>query len=378
MTYFDCAATSFPKPPEVREAVIRAIEKEGGNAGRGAHALSLAATERVYSCREVTARFIGSAHPETVVFTMNATYALNIAIKALIKPRSRVVCTSFEHNSVIRPLTAMGCRITRIDPRAGEDEFIASLRREIARRTDAVVITHASNVIPLSVPVGRAAVLCRAAKVPCIVDASQSAGTIPLDMQSVPADAICFPAHKGLQGIAGCGVCVFGEQYRENACALSSVIEGGSGVNSLERGMPAVLPERFEAGTLCIPAIAGLEAGIRFIERIGVDAVREHEFTLARKLRDLLRAVNGVKVYDPVGRGGGVVLFNVGDKPPEHVARELNEHGFCVRAGLHCAPDAHKSLGTLPRGAVRASFGVFNTENEVDKLLCALDAIRKT
>lgn len=373
--YFDNAATSFPKPPSVRAAVAQAFDRAGGNPGRGAHALALSSARTVFECRERIAAFTRSGLPENVVFTLNATYALNIAIKSLIRPGAQTVTSCFEHNSVRRPLSALGCRVTRFDPRLPEDQFIRDIEMALRRGAEAVVCAHASNVLPIALPVGKIAALCRKYCAVCIIDASQSAGSLDVDVGAIGADAVCFPGHKGLYGPMGCGVCVFGSRYAGDASRLKQVTEGGSGVSSLEAAMPSLLPERFEAGTLCVPAIAGLSAGIEAVERIGLGSLRERERAVARRAREVIGNTRGAILYDPPGAEGPIVLFNLDGKRPEETAALLDERGICVRAGLHCAPDAHRSIGTLPLGAVRLSFGMFNTRDEVERFAKALREI---
>ena len=377
--YLDNAATTYPKPPEVVAAAVRAMEKAGGNPGRGAHDLSLAAAKSVYECREKIARLVNSGHPENVVFTLNTTYALNTAIRSLVRPGARTAISLFEHNSVIRPLEAMGCAVKRFDPRKPAARVVTDVRRAIAAGVEAVVCTHASNVVPLALPVKEISDVCARSGAVFILDAAQSAGALDIDMQKIKADAVCFPGHKGLYGPMGCGVCVFADKYADCADRLRTVIQGGSGVNSADRSMPDVLPERFEAGTLCLPAIAGLSAGIDAVVRTGVGAVREREFELWSRARELIGNVKGVTVYGERPADGvryaPILLFNVNGVKPEETAARLNDNGICVRAGLHCAPDAHRALGTFPDGAVRASFGMFNTARDAESLARAVRGI---
>ena len=365
--YFDNAATTYPKPREVKQAVMRALDLAGGNPGRGSHSLSLASARTVFSCRETLTEFFNFDKPENVVFTMNATYALNAAIKSLIKPGSAVVTSVFEHNSVRRPLASLGCRVAFFDPRLPAAQTLAEIESALKRGTHAAVFTHSSNVLPVTAPAESIAALCRRYGAVCIVDASQSAGIIDLDLSALDADAVCFPGHKALYGPMGCGVCIFGRSHSGDQ-TMRTLIEGGSGVNSLEKGMPAFLPERFEAGTLCVPAIAGLEAGVKTISRVGIGEIRRREYAVARRAREILGNTPGVTLYDPPDSDGSVLLFNVDGALPEETAAALDRHGVCARAGLHCAPDAHRAAGTLPNGAVRLSFGMFNTPDEVETL----------
>ena len=382
--YFDNAATSFPKPREVAQAVARAINSAGGNPGRGAHSLSLAAAREVYACREAVCSLLGCADPARVVFTCNATHALNIAIKSMIPPGSAVAVSALEHNSVVRPLTAAGCRIITFDPLRDADAVTDGAAFAISRGARAVVCAHASNVLPVALPVARIAALCRAQGAVCIIDAAQSAGVLDIDADAWGADAVCFPGHKGLLGPAGCGGVIFSAGRAQNAAALSSVIEGGSGVDSASAGMPRALPERFEAGTPAVPAIAGLAAGIGEVKRIGVEVIRRGEERLAARLRETLGNTPGVTLYDAAvtaagaAVAGGLVLFNVNGVPCEETAARLDAAGFCVRAGLHCSPYAHRRIGTAPGGAVRFSPGIYSAARDADRFALAVrDIVRE-
>ena len=352
--------------------MVRAIEQAGGNPGRGAHSLSLAASHTVYECREELGALMGLTKPENIVF--NTTYALNLAIKAFAKPGAKVLCSCLEHNSVMRPLRALGCKIETFDALAGEEEMLS----EIKKRLDGcslVVCTHASNILPIRLPVGRISRLCRTRGVAFVIDAAQSAGVLDIDMKNITADAVCIAGHKGLYGPAGCGAVLFAERYGQNIGRLATLIEGGSGVNSLDPSMPELLPERFEAGTLGVPAIAGLCAGIRAIREVGLTAIRAHEYTLAARAAEILGNTRGVKLYIPRRPHGSVVLFNVDGLSPDAVASMLDECGICVRAGLHCSPAAHERIGTAPAGAVRVSFGAFNTLPELEHFARAIGEI---
>lgn len=376
MIYFDNAATSYPKPESVTRAMIAAVEKAGGNPGRGAHALSLAASNTVYECREELASFIGLEKPENIVFTYNTTHALNIAIRAFAKPGSRVLCSCLEHNSVIRPLHAMGCSTVTFDALAEEETVLNEIKKRLCD-VSLVVCTHASNILPVRLPVVRISRLCRERGVPCIIDAAQSAGVIDIDMKSIRADAVCLAGHKGLYGPSGSGAVAFADRYGTNVKKLPALVLGGSGVNSLDADMPDVLPERFEAGTLGVSAIAGLCAGIREIRKVSTDAIRAHEYNLSARAAEILGNMKGVRIYVPMHPAGSVLLFNVERLSPDAVASKLDAHGICARAGLHCAPTAHKRIGTAPGGAVRISFGAFNTLPELEKFAAAMKDIVK-
>ncbi|MBQ3100268.1 MAG: aminotransferase class V-fold PLP-dependent enzyme [Clostridia bacterium] len=376
MIYFDNAATSFPKPESVGRAMISAMEKAGGNPGRGAHPLSLAASAAVYECREELASFIGLDKPENVVFTYNTTYALNIAIRAFAKPRTAVLCSCLEHNSVVRPLRAMGCEILTFDALADEESLLFEIADKL-KRVSLVICTHASNVLPVRLPVARISRLCRNRGIPMIVDTAQSAGVLDIDMKNIQADAVCFAGHKGLYGPMGCGAVAFAERYTSGTKKLTPLISGGSGVNSLDPDMPDVLPERFEGGTLGVPAIAGLCAGIRAVREVGTDAIRAHEYNLCARTAEILGNTRRVHLYTPPHPSGSLLLFNVTGMSPDRAASTLADHQICVRAGLHCSPSAHERIGTAPTGAVRVSFGAFNTLPEIEKFAAAIKELIK-
>lgn len=370
MIYLDNAATSFPKPSRVQDEVLRAICEYGGNPGRGAHRLSLAAARCVYDCREAVSELLGLRAPEHIVFTASTTHALNIAIKGLLRTGDHVLISELEHNAVRRPL----CRLSadeRIQfdtfPVVGKsaDEIIAELRTRRKAHTRAVICTHASNICSISLPLAEIGAFCRQNGLLFIVDAAQSTGHLPIDMQAMQIDALAAPGHKGLLGIQGCGILALGESIRP-----TPLTEGGSGVDSLDAQMPQEPPERYEAGTLPVPAIASVLAGIRFL-RERSEELHAQEEKLFCALRERLSALPDLTLYAPEAIGA-VLLFNRKGYSPAAVARELDNCGICVRAGLHCAPLAHTALGTPVGGAVRVSIGPFNTLHDADALWRAL------
>ena len=376
MIYFDNAATSWPKPKSVTKAMVSAVEDSGGNPGRGAHSLSLAASNTVYECREELASFIGLGKPENIVFTYNTTYALNIAIRAFAKPQTTVLCSCLEHNSVVRPLRALGCEILTFDALGDEESILFEISDKL-RHVSLMICTHASNVLPVRLPIARISRLCRTRGIALIVDTAQSAGVLDINMQSVQADAVCFAGHKGLYGPTGCGAVAFAERYCVGIKKLTPLISGGSGVNSLDPDMPDILPERFEGGTLGVPAIAGLCAGIRAVREVGTDAVRAHEYNLCARAAEILGNTKGVRLYTPPHPSGSLLLFNIAEMSPDRAASLFDEQGICTRSGLHCSPSAHERIGTAPTGAVRVSFGAFNTLPEIEKFAAAIKEIIK-
>lgn len=370
--YLDNAATSYPKPPRVISAVEDCMKYRGGNPGRGAHRLSLEAAGEIYTCREVAARTFG-AEPERVIFTLNTTHALNLAIKGLLgRDGGHILCSDLEHNAVYRPLY----KLAR-DGRATFDVFptfptarlwspsriLSSLATKVRPDTRMVVCTHASNVCSAVLPIEEIGAFCRRRGLYFVVDGAQSAGVYDLNVDRMGITALCLPGHKGLMGPQGTGMLILGK-----GVTLDTLTEGGNGMDSLRGEMSEDTPERYEAGTLQTPAIAGLRAGMEFVESVGLETIREHERRLGVYLRDELLSLPRVKVYAP-HREGGVVLFSVEGYASDEVGARLDREGICVRPGFHCAALAHRTLETPEGGAVRASMGWWTKERDVEALL---------
>ena len=364
MIYLDNGATSLHKPKAVTAAVRCALEN-CANPGRGGHGASLAAARTVLRCRETAAR-IFDCTPEQVVFTANCTQGLNMAIRTLVKPGSRVVVSGFEHNAVIRPLHALGAKLRvagrrLFDPEDTLEEFSGALDRG----ADAAVFTHCSNVFGYILPVRELAALCRSRGVPFVIDAAQSAGSLPVHLRALGADFIAMPGHKGLLGPQGTGLLLCGS-LPEPLC------RGGTGSDSLSREMPDFLPDRAEAGTLNVPGIAGLQAGLAWLERRGINKLLTGEQRQVRRCAKGLEKL-GFTVFSGENQGGTVSF--VGEQDPEEIAAYLAGRGIAVRAGLHCAPLAHESAGTLASGTVRVSFGHDACDAQTGALLLALEAM---
>ena len=371
MIYLDNAATSFPKPLAVRNEVMRCLTDYGGNPGRGAHALSMRAAEKVFECRERVASLFGVDEPERVIFTLNTTYALNLALKGLIREGDHVILSDLEHNAVWRPLYQWQeeGRITFSTFRSRAERSPASavqITAEVAKalRPDSrlVVCTQASNICSVELPVREIAAFCHRHGLLCVVDGAQSAGHLPIRVDEWGIDVLCVPGHKGLLGPQGCGMLILGK-----GIGPECLLQGGNGVYSLEGWMTDQIPERYEVGTLPTPALAGLCEGIKTLERIGVETVSAYDRWLNRYATELLGNTKGVQLYAP-GHEGAILLFSVDGLSSEHVGRRLNEAGICVRSGHHCAALAHQTLGTPEDGAVRASFGLTNRRGDVDVL----------
>ena len=376
--YFDNAATTFPKPRGVLDAARDCAENYCGNAGRGAHPLALASAEAIFAAREALASLFG-AGPERVVFTLNTTYALNMAIKGVMARGGHALISDMEHNSTLRPLA----RLTRdrrvcygVFPTHREgipmttEEIISGIISRVRPDTRLICAIHTSNICSYSLPVREIGALCHRLGITFCVDAAQAAGHFDIDMQRDNIDILCLPGHKGLYAPQGVGAMILG-----SGILIDTLIEGGNGVNSLELSMGVISPERYEGGTLCTPAIAGLKAGVEFIGSLGLSTVSAHENALWHKAYSLLSSIDGVTVYAPED-SGGVLLFNLDGIHSDEVGSLLAEQNICVRTGYHCSPLAHKTLGTPDGGAVRVSFSVFNTESEVDALCQAVREIR--
>ena len=369
MIYLDSAATSFPKPVSVGRAMGRALAAMS-SPGRGGYEAALLASDTLLECRLALQRLFHVPEPENVVFTLNATHALNIAIKSLVPPGGRAVVSGYEHNAVTRPLAALGARIdVAAGPLFQPAAVTEAFHRMITPDTDAVICNHISNVFGFVQPVEDIAALCRQRGVPLIVDASQSAGILPLDMTALGAAFVAMPGHKGLYGPQGTGVLLCGEGQK-----TSTLLEGGTGSQSIQQSMPEFLPDRLEAGTHNMPGIAGLLAGVRFVRRQGLDAICRKERRLAQLAAEGLRTIPGVHVWatPDLTAQAGVVSFTADGWDVEELAGALGEREIAVRAGLHCAPLAHRTVGTLESGTVRLSFSAMNTPGEVCRFLAIL------
>ena len=364
MIYLDNAATSFPKLPQVRRAVCDALAR-CANPGRGGHPASMAASRTVFRCRERAAELF-DCRPEQVVFTSNCTHGLNIAIRTLVKPGSRVLISGFEHNAVTRPLHALGARITVAGRKFFDwEDTLSRFEDGLKRGADAAVFTHASNVFGYVLPVEEMSGLCRRYGVPFAVDAAQSAGTEQIGLDAWGADFVAMPGHKGLLGPMGTGLLLCGRQPEP-------LLLGGTGTESVRQEMPDDLPERLEAGTVNVPGIAGLEAGLAYLQRTGIENIRRREIREAKRCAAGLKKM-GLRVFDGPHQSGTVSFLAIGDC--EELGEALARRGVAVRAGLHCAPLAHESAGTLETGTVRVSFGMGGSPKETDRFLEILGGI---
>ena len=369
MIYLDSAATTFQKPPSVAAAMQDALLTMS-SPGRGGYPAAMKAAETAFQCRSELAELFGVGNPERVIFTSNATHGLNIAIKSLVPPGGKAVVSGYEHNAVTRPLTALGAEVSVAEaPLFRQSEVAAAFDRLVVPGTDAVICNHISNVFGFIQPVEAIAAMCRERGVPFIIDASQSAGVLPLNLDRLGAAFIAMPGHKGLYGPQGTGVLLCGENV-----PVRTLLEGGTGSLSMQQEMPDFLPDRLEAGTHNMPGIAGLLAGIRFVKQRGMSNILDHERRLTLLAAEGLRTFSGAKVFAMPGlrEQAGVLSFVPLKKDVEEVGNRLAEQGIAVRTGLHCAPVAHKSAGTLDTGTIRVSFSDLNTRSEVYRLLAVL------
>lgn len=372
MIYLDSGATTFQKPPAVEAAMAEALHTMS-SPGRGGYPAAMAAADAVFDCRSELAELYGLENPEQVVFTLNATHALNIALKTLVPRGGRVVISGYEHNAVTRPLASLEADVRIAEaplfcPEAVSEAFAGLVDEDV----DAVVCNHVSNVFGFIQPVEAVAAVCRARGVPLIVDDSQSAGVLPMDMAALGASFVAMPGHKGLYGPQGTGVLLCGQGITPR-----TLLEGGTGSLSIQQEMPDFLPDRLEAGTHNVPGIAGLLAGVRYVRSRGVEEICRRERRLAQMAAEELRLLPGVTVFarPDLHAQAGVLSFTAEGLEAEQMGQALAERNIAVRAGLHCAPLAHRCAGTLKSGTVRVSFSDFNTPEEVSALVSAVGEI---
>lgn len=377
MIYFDNAATTMLKPPEVARAVARAVGSFGG-AGRGVHGASLDAGTTVFRARQELSDLFGGPGSKRVAFALNATEALNVAICGLMRPGDHAVTTAASHNSVLRPLfrleDAGGAEVSVVPVGADGSLDYGAFDAAFRPGTRLAAVTHASNLTGDVYDIARLAQIAHAHGALIVVDAAQTAGAVPIDMAADGIDVVCFTGHKSLFGPQGTGgLCV------AEGVDVEPFKVGGSGTHSYDRAHPAFMPERLEAGTLNAHGIAGLLAGLGYIREKGTRAIRAETLALAARFEEGVRGVDGVKLYGGgTGERTGIVALNVGNADSALVADLLDaDHGICTRAGAHCAPLMHEALGTDRQGAVRFSFSHLNTADEVDAGVAAIAELAK-
>ncbi len=375
--YLDNAATSHPKPEAVYLAVDDAL-RGGGSAGRGSHQQGIAADREVFATRELLARLFGVASSERFIFCANATQALNLAIFGLLNNGDRVVTTSMEHNAVSRPLRALqdqGVEIVKVpaDPYTGVVATADIQSACLAAPTRLLVINHVSNVFGSLQPLDGLGRWCRQQGIVLLVDGSQSAGQLPINLDELAIDLFAAPGHKGLLGPQGTGFL-----YVHEGIALRPLIYGGTGANSHSSRQPEILPERFESGTFNIPGLTGLGAALNFLLETGVEQIHQRETQLVQQLISGLSQIHGVQLYGPPAGQirGSAVSFAIRDIDPATVGFLLDQRGIAVRTGLHCSPDSHRSCGTFPAGTIRVSPGFFTTAAQIDYFIEQVDSLK--
>ncbi len=378
MIYFDNAATSFPKPECVYKAVDKCMREYGANPGRSGHRLSLEAGRILLEARELFSEMINSKKSDNVIFSLNATDAINAALKGILKSGDHVITTSMEHNSVLRPLKTLekqGVETTIIQCNKKGELSLEEISKAIKPSTKVIISTHASNIIGTKMPIKEMGLLAHNEKLIFIVDSAQTAGTYNIDVEDMNIDILTFTGHKGLMGPQGVG----GFYIREGI-PLRQMREGGTGSMSESLEQPEILPDKFESGTPNTPGIAGLASGLSFIKEKGIENIRKHEETITKYFIQQASEIKDIILYGllDVENHAPVVSLNIKGKTSSEVSFALDKnYDIATRPGLHCAPMAHKTIGTFDQGTVRFSFGYFNTKNEVDIAIEALKSISK-
>ena len=368
MIYFDNAATSFPKPKCVIREVTKCITQYCGNPGRGSHKMSIAAADKIYETRELVADFLKIKKCENVVFTPNATYALNMVIKGLIKERCHCIISDLEHNSVLRPLyKSLNKYGGEYSVFSTDSDIYSSITPLIRDDTKILISTLCSNVTGRIVDLNKLSSIAEQYNLQLIIDASQYIGHSDIDLSNVHYTALCSAGHKSLFGIQGSSFTVINDYE-----LLDTLCEGGSGIDSFSTEMPILSPERYEAGTLPTPAIVSLGAGIKYLNNLGIQEIESRISFLTNMLRYCLDNIPNIEIY---GIENGIASFNLKDYPSSYVAELLDKNGIATRSGYHCAPLVHQRLGTASRGAVRVSISIFNTEDQVHTLYKTLKKI---
>lgn len=371
--YLDNAATSHPKPPEVYAAVLDAMQNIGASPGRGGYGLALDASRLLFDTRELLAGFFGAADSSRIIFTRNATEALNLAVRGLLQPGDHVVTSSMEHNSLLRPLFMLEQRGVELTIVPADNEGLINpedVRQALRPTTRLVALSHVSNVTGGIQPIAEIAAIARAGGALMLLDAAQSAGCLEIDMQALGIDLLAAPGHKGLLGPQGTGLLAVAP-----CVPLRPLLAGGTGNSSDQDQQPDIFPEGFEAGTHNLPGIAGLYAGVTFLAANGVTAVGRHEHECGTYLRERLTALPGCRLHGPCNPAQRVGLFSVTFEAWDSAALAFildREYGIATRAGLHCAPRAHRTIGTYPGGTLRISPGWFTTTEELDRCYTAL------
>lgn len=376
MIYFDNAATTWPKPPEVAAKVCRALESYGANPGRGSYKMAMDCSRLIFETREILADFFQISDCRNIAFTANTTDSINIALKGILQPGDHVLYSCLEHNAVWRPIKALEKKGVTNDSFTvlcdGKVDF-GDLEAKIKPHTKLIACMHGSNVLGCVLDIAGIAAIAKKHHLYFLVDSAQTAGTLPIAPEKMGIDFLAFPGHKGLYGPMG-----IGGLYVREGIVLEPLKEGGTGSNSLEAAQPEMMPDRLESGTVNTPGIAGLGAGVKFLSTIGLPQVFAHELKLTRYLYQELQQIPGVLLYGPdlACCRLPVVSFNIVGMDSNEVGWTLGkDYDICVRAGYHCAPLAHRAAGTVKTGTVRCSFGIYNEPAEVEQFVAAVKKI---
>lgn len=374
MVYLDNAATTGKKPEAVIQAVNKALREYSANPGRSGHRLSEKAALAVYSARERASAMFGAQGAENVAFTGGCTHSINAVLKGVLKPGERILISSLEHNSVLRPLHSLSAKVDIAEASFDkDDETVERFESLLRPDTKMVFITGASNVIGKCLPVSAIGALCRERGIPFGVDAAQTAGVIPIDMQRDNIDFLCIAPHKGLYAPMGVGILIARKPLP------FTVIEGGTGTDSANPLQPDTLPERIESGTVNVPGIIGAAAGMEFVSSRGINNIHRREMQHIRRIYSALSSMPGVILYTPMPQPSGwapVLSFNIRGIPSFETAEKLNRRGIASRAGLHCAPGAHRQLGTLEYGTVRICPSIFTNDNETEYFISCVKQLQ--
>lgn len=375
MIYFDNAATTFPKPQKVYDSIIDAMMNYGANPGRSGHKSALKTSRGVFETRQLLSKFFNTANPMNIIFTFNCTESLNLGIKGVLKAGDHVITTSMEHNSVLRPikyLEKIGVESTIINANSQGLIDPSDIEKAIRANTKLIVTTHMSNLVGTIVPIEEIGAIAKKHDLIYLVDGAQSAGLYDIDVKKMNIDMLAFPGHKGLLGPQGTGGLYINEDLD-----IEGLFQGGTGSDSSSMIQPDVWPDRFESGTVNAPGVIGLGTGVKYIMENGMGKLRSHEVELAKHFIEEAKKIDGIKLYGPLDhRQGPVVSLNIRNLDSSEVSYILdNEYNIAVRPGLHCAPLAHKTIRTLNQGAVRFSFGIFNSHEEIEEAVKALKQI---
>ncbi|AOT70476.1 aminotransferase class V-fold PLP-dependent enzyme [Geosporobacter ferrireducens] len=378
MIYLDNAATTYPKPEAVYQAMDQCMREYNANPGRSGHKMALVSGRSIYNTRDLLCRLFHIDNPMQIIFTHNATDSLNLALKGLLKPGDHVVTTSMEHNSMMRPIMALeelGIENTVVQCDTTGSLNPKQIEAALRPNTKLIAMTHASNVVGTLMPIAEVGAIAKQSNVLLLVDAAQTAGIYPIDVQRMNIDLLAAPGHKGLMGPQGTGIL-----YIREGITLKHMKEGGTGSKSEFLTQPEILPDRYESGTPNTPGIVGLGAGVAYILEEGIEKIRTHEEELTKYFLKELEKIEGIRIYGPKDhrKQAAVISINLGEEDSSEVSYVLDQvFDIAVRSGLHCAPMAHKTIGTFEQGTIRFSIGYFNTREDIDKAVDALTRIKE-